>query len=262
MPPPGWFADPLRRHEFRYWDGASWTEHVSDAGRGSVDPPTSPVAPAVQGPSPYAATAAAQGPKPSAAAPAVGGYGTPPPVAYAYGPPRDATAVMGRRYGAFFIDLAITLVVFTALFFPFAQRHSLAEMERVPGCHRTSANMIQCDNRQVVTVGDTVYEARSGGLFLAEVAFTFLYFGVLTGLTGFTLGKAATGIRVVRADGSVVGVGRSLLRWILWLVDGPLTLFLCGIITSATSRGHRRLGDMAAQSYVVGKDDAGRPINV
>jgi len=251
MPPPGWFADPLRRHEFRYWDGATWTEHVSDAGRGSVDPPTAPPA-----------AAAVQGPGPYAAAPAASGYGTAPPVAYGYGPPRDATAVMGRRYGAFFIDLAITMVVFSMLFFAFAQRHSIAEMERVPGCHRTSQNMIQCDNRQVVTVGDTVYEAGSGGLLLAEVAFTFLYFCVLTGLTGFTLGKAATGIRVVRADGSVVGVGHSLIRWILWLIDGPLTLFLCGIITSATSRGHRRLGDMAAQSYVVGKDDAGRPITI
>ena len=145
MPPPGWFADPLRRHEFRYWDGATWTEHVSDAGRGSTDPPTAPPAPAVgvQGPSPYAPTPA--------------GYGTAPPVAAGYGPPRDMTAVMGRRYGAFFIDLAITLVVFTVLFFPFARQRSVAEMERVPGCHRTSANMIQCDNRAVVTVGDTVY---------------------------------------------------------------------------------------------------------
>jgi uncharacterized RDD family membrane protein YckC len=153
-------------------------------------------------------------------------------------------------------------VVFTVLFFPFAHQRSVAEMEQVPGCHRTTANTIQCNNRAVVTVGDTVYETGSGGLFLAEVAFTFLYFGVLTGLTGATLGKAATGIRVVRADGSVVGVGHSLLRWLLWAVDGPLTLFLCGIITSATSRGHRRLGDMAAHSYVVGKDDAGRPVNV
>ena len=64
---------------------------------------------------------------------------------------------------------------------------------------------------------------------------------------------------MVKEDGSVVGVGRSLVRWILFLVDGPLTLFLCGIITSATSRGHRRLGDMAAGSYVVGKEFAGRP---
>jgi len=51
-----------------------------------------------------------------------------------------------------------------------------------------------------------------------------------------------------------------MLRWLLWWVDGPITLFLCGIITSATSRGHRRVGDMAADSYVVAKADAGQPV--
>jgi preprotein translocase subunit SecF len=34
----GWFADPGRRHELRYWDGQRWTEHVSDRGTQGVDP--------------------------------------------------------------------------------------------------------------------------------------------------------------------------------------------------------------------------------
>ncbi|MFM8303675.1 MAG: DUF2510 domain-containing protein [Actinomycetota bacterium] len=36
--PPGWHADPTGRHQFREWDGARWTEHVSDRGRVGVDP--------------------------------------------------------------------------------------------------------------------------------------------------------------------------------------------------------------------------------
>jgi hypothetical protein len=36
--PAGWLADPGRRHEFRYWDGQRWTEHVSDRGTQGVDP--------------------------------------------------------------------------------------------------------------------------------------------------------------------------------------------------------------------------------
>ena len=36
--PAGWFADPGGRHEFRYWDGQRWTEHVSDHGIHGVDP--------------------------------------------------------------------------------------------------------------------------------------------------------------------------------------------------------------------------------
>jgi uncharacterized protein YxjI len=38
--PPNWYPDPLGRHEHRYFDGANWTEHVSDHGRQGVDPPT------------------------------------------------------------------------------------------------------------------------------------------------------------------------------------------------------------------------------
>ena len=36
---PSWFPDPSRRHELRFWDGRRWTEHVSDKGTASVDPP-------------------------------------------------------------------------------------------------------------------------------------------------------------------------------------------------------------------------------
>jgi hypothetical protein len=34
----GWFPDPATRHEYRYWDGTSWTEHVSDRGVVGLDP--------------------------------------------------------------------------------------------------------------------------------------------------------------------------------------------------------------------------------
>lgn len=42
-PPPGaqpaqWAADPSGRHEHRYFDGAKWTDQVSDGGVQSTDP--------------------------------------------------------------------------------------------------------------------------------------------------------------------------------------------------------------------------------
>jgi hypothetical protein len=36
--PTGWHIDPMRRHQYRYWDGGSWTAHVSDDGAQSIDP--------------------------------------------------------------------------------------------------------------------------------------------------------------------------------------------------------------------------------
>ena len=42
-PPPtapaaDWYPDPSARHEVRYWDGTTWTPHVSDAGVTASDP--------------------------------------------------------------------------------------------------------------------------------------------------------------------------------------------------------------------------------
>ena len=36
--PAGWQPDPRGRHEYRYWDGTKWTDHVSDKGEVSQDP--------------------------------------------------------------------------------------------------------------------------------------------------------------------------------------------------------------------------------
>jgi len=38
--PADWYPDPSGRHEHRYWDGAAWSEHVSDHGRQATDPIT------------------------------------------------------------------------------------------------------------------------------------------------------------------------------------------------------------------------------
>lgn len=37
--PGRWNVDPTSRHEYRYWDGDSWTEHVADNGNFSSDSP-------------------------------------------------------------------------------------------------------------------------------------------------------------------------------------------------------------------------------
>lgn len=37
-PTPGWNPDPTGRHEYRYWNGTTWTDDVSDSGVTSVDP--------------------------------------------------------------------------------------------------------------------------------------------------------------------------------------------------------------------------------
>jgi uncharacterized membrane protein YidH (DUF202 family) len=38
----GWYADPLGRHERRYWDGAAWTDHIVDGTTQGTDPVSGP----------------------------------------------------------------------------------------------------------------------------------------------------------------------------------------------------------------------------
>jgi hypothetical protein len=52
-PDPGWHPDPSGRHEYRYWDGASWTDDVADDAVTSVDPVAEAAAPTSADPAPY-----------------------------------------------------------------------------------------------------------------------------------------------------------------------------------------------------------------
>lgn len=36
--PPSWYPDPLGKHQYRYWDGAGWTDHVADNGATATAP--------------------------------------------------------------------------------------------------------------------------------------------------------------------------------------------------------------------------------
>jgi hypothetical protein len=65
-----WLADPTGAHELRYWDGSSWTEHVSDQGRTGQDPLTTELPPppdAFPPPPPMPPPAAAPAPVPAPA---------------------------------------------------------------------------------------------------------------------------------------------------------------------------------------------------
>lgn len=43
--PPGWYPDPTQRNEYRYWDGAGWSDHVANRGSVARDPIEMPQSP-------------------------------------------------------------------------------------------------------------------------------------------------------------------------------------------------------------------------
>lgn len=52
-PSADWYADPLGRHDRRYWDGSRWTEHVTSRGVPAIDFPDAPRTPAGWYPDPH-----------------------------------------------------------------------------------------------------------------------------------------------------------------------------------------------------------------
>lgn len=199
--------------------------------------------------------------------------------------PVDPTRVLGRRVLAATIDALIGLVIASLVLVPVLDGHATKRTyasgsAAAAHCrainHATTDKVFPKDGsdgavsfssgaaKYCIAAAGTTYTfdgrgliAVYGALFLATLAQAILLAIVLQGLTGFTVGKALTGLRVVRDDGRKPGLGWAALRWLLLLVDA---FCLLGLIVAAVSRGHRRIGDMAAGTYVVRRADAGRPV--
>jgi uncharacterized RDD family membrane protein YckC len=74
--------------------------------------------------------------------------------------------------------------------------------------------------------------------------------GILPGLTGMTIGKWATGLRIRRSNGMELGIGRAFLRHFVGYPLSALTLGLGFIFAACNARG-RALHDLIAGTIVV-----------
>jgi uncharacterized RDD family membrane protein YckC len=112
--------------------------------------------------------------------------------------------------------------------------------------------------------GQTIYyvDGAAASLYwLITLAIAFVQFGILPGLSGWTPGKLATGLRVRRIDGSRAGLAQNLLRAFLWVADG-FPYFLPGLVgfVMVLARGdRRRIADLAADTVVADKAWTGEP---
>lgn len=78
-----------------------------------------------------------------------------------------------------------------------------------------------------------------------------LYYVLMEGYLGQTLGKMVTGVKVVREeDAAVPGVGAAIVRTVLRIVDGLLG-YVVAFAVVLTSEKRQRLGDKAARTLVV-----------
>lgn len=185
-----------------------------------------------------------------------------------YQPLLDPTAVMGRRIGAWLIDFAIAAVLSWIAAGIFLEGYN-----DIPG-NLCDDDEPVCSTTLLGEEGWAAYdEASDTSVFIRWegswvpvtlfVGYGLVAFVLVEGLAGGSPGKLMTGLRVVRPDGTPAGPAKSALRFLLWVADGvPYCIPLVGIITGASSKGHRRVGDMAAGTFVVAKGAAGHPVAV
>jgi uncharacterized RDD family membrane protein YckC len=137
------------------------------------------------------------------------------------------------RFVAILIDYVIIGVIIGILVFPFAA--AAIAVTAIPG------------NQSALAWGSIAAASLIG------IAIWFLYFTLLEGHYGQTIGKMALNIKVVReADGAQIDYGEAAVRTILRIIDG-LFDYLIGAIFIWTSDEKQRLGDRVAHTIVVSK---------
>lgn len=184
----------------------------------------------------------------------------PPPTPYPASQPADPTNVMGRRTLAWLIDLILFFGLVGVLFSQLAVQDTfgntcqqLQDGNITNVCMSLNDDAVYLDNAS----DSTILNLFSLGWFVGV-------FILLQGFTGGSPGKLICGLRVVDKNGRRCGPIKSMIRSMLWVVDAAPWFIpgLVGFVTGLTSTGHRRVGDMAASTYVVAKSSVGTPISV
>jgi uncharacterized RDD family membrane protein YckC len=134
------------------------------------------------------------------------------------------------RFAAYAIDLTVSSGVFSL---------GLAAISY--GVHIVTGHQVSWNKSNIVVAG----------LF---VGWQFVYFAYSWAVSGQTLGMAMLGIRVVRADGTVLPPSRAIVRALVF----PLSFLLCGLgfLGILVQREHRALHDLIAGTAVIYSWDA------
>ena len=150
--------------------------------------------------------------------------------------PADLVSMQGRYAGSVsrFLAYAIDLVVSAGLF--------------ALGLAATSFVA------QVVTGHSITWNRSNIVVAIIFVVWEFFYFGYSWAASGRTLGMAALGVRVIRADGAGLDPWRGVVRALVF----PLSflLFGLGFLGILVQREHRALHDLIAGSAVIYAWDA------
>lgn len=166
--------------------------------------------------------------------------------------PRDGTEqqVVMRRVGAFVVDQIVVFGVVAAL-----ASFVLGVGGGVVGALVEFGSMQDPLQTPPVETRPITVVAMGAALFgVATSLGSLVYFTVLEGAAGRTVGKALFGLVVVRTDGSPVGYRAAMVRTLLRPIDQFPALYLLGFGSMLTSDRRQRVGDRLANTVVVAAD--------
>lgn len=191
---PGWYSDPTVSGQQRYWDGTQWTDHVAPLPQSLPPIPPPGYAPA---PPPYA------------------GYQAPGYAAPGYGTPQTGTAYAhwGRRVGASLIDFLLILPFVIGGIVVLAANTTTTTQDYGYGYTATTDSTNLTGSALIV--------------FLIIVASGIAVSGwnrwFRQGKTGYSIGKQALGIKLIRErTGQPLGGGLAFGREILHAADNAV----------------------------------------
>jgi uncharacterized RDD family membrane protein YckC len=164
---------------------------------------------------------------------------------------QSPTNVVGKRVAAFIIDGLLNFVISAIAWF--------ALTTQIDGkCPSGGGGITIGDNCRGFVVGES---GKQTSWYVISLLAALVIFVILPGIKGYSPGKALLGIKLVNAEGRPPGVLRAFLRYILWIVDAfPYIIpYLTGFIVALNSERNQRVGDMAANTFVIDKNASGVP---
>ncbi|MGZ7213629.1 MAG: RDD family protein [Halobacteriota archaeon] len=156
---------------------------------------------------------------------------------------------VGIRFAATVIDVGVLSII---SWFFVAIAIGAAFSTAAPIAPASQGNI----NATIAQVNSTVQQvsgALSAGLATAAVItliIWFLYYTILEGRYGQTLGKYFCKIKVVTEDGASITYTQAAIRTIFRIIDG-IVYYLIGAILIWTSEKRQRLGDRLAHTVVI-----------
>ncbi|MDQ6749352.1 MAG: RDD family protein [Actinomycetota bacterium] len=145
--------------------------------------------------------------------------------------------MVGRRVVAYLVDSLVYAVLGGALWFALTDHFPASRADTTSGGF---------------TIGDTRYGFTDSGKrtvwLIAIIILAVVLFIIIPGLKGKSPGRWLTGISIVKRDGGPPGIGRQIVRQLLWIVDSFPFANLVGFITALASKHNQRVGDMVART--------------